>query len=153
MITDGDVAAWDRQDWDHIVALFAEDGVLHSVTSAPVVGRAAIAERMAILGAGLERRADPVGDAFAEAVRRRPEVLDHLRVVLHSASVLHREVAEELVATIGARYVERYGMTDPRPSQGCRCSARTVRSLQPARPVSWRSRATRCSPATSISRS
>lgn len=48
------VAAWNRQDWDAIVALFAEDGVLHSVMSAPVVGRAAIAARMAVLADGLE---------------------------------------------------------------------------------------------------
>ncbi|HWV26573.1 MAG TPA: nuclear transport factor 2 family protein [Aeromicrobium sp.] len=42
-------AAWDTLDWDKVVALFAEDGVLHSVMQEPVVGRAAIAERMAVL--------------------------------------------------------------------------------------------------------
>lgn len=44
-------AAWNRMDWDEIVALFAEDGVLHSVMQEPVVGRPAIAERMAGLSA------------------------------------------------------------------------------------------------------
>lgn len=48
------VAAWNRQDWAAIVALFAEDGVLHSVMSAPVVGRPAIGQRLAVLAEGLE---------------------------------------------------------------------------------------------------
>lgn len=48
-------AAWDTLDWDGVVALFAEDGVLHSVMQEPVVGRSAIAERMAILGSRCER--------------------------------------------------------------------------------------------------
>ena len=48
-------AAWDTLDWDQVVDLFADDGVLHSVMQEPVVGRAAIAERMAILGAKSER--------------------------------------------------------------------------------------------------
>jgi len=48
-------AAWDRMDWDGVVDLFAEDGVLHSVMQEPVVGRAAIAERMAILGSKCEQ--------------------------------------------------------------------------------------------------
>lgn len=47
--------AWDTLDWDKVVDLFAEDGVLHSVMQEPVVGRAAIAERMGILGAKAER--------------------------------------------------------------------------------------------------
>lgn len=47
--------AWDTMDWDDVVAMFADDGVLHSVMQEPVVGRAAIAERMAILGSKAER--------------------------------------------------------------------------------------------------
>ena len=47
--------AWDTLDWDKVVDLFAEDGVLHSVMQEPVVGRLAIAERMGILGAKAER--------------------------------------------------------------------------------------------------
>lgn len=47
--------AWDTLDWDRVVDLFAEDGVLHSVMQEPVVGQAAIAERMGILGAKAER--------------------------------------------------------------------------------------------------
>ncbi|KAA1380103.1 nuclear transport factor 2 family protein [Aeromicrobium fastidiosum] len=47
--------AWDTMDWDAVVDLFADDGVLHSVMQEPVVGRAAIAERMAILGSKAER--------------------------------------------------------------------------------------------------
>ena len=48
-------AAWDTLDWDRVVDLFADDGVLHSVMQEPVVGRDAIAERMAILGSKCER--------------------------------------------------------------------------------------------------
>jgi limonene-1,2-epoxide hydrolase len=48
-------AAWDALDWDRVVDLFADDGVLHSVMQEPVVGRAAIAECMAILGSRCER--------------------------------------------------------------------------------------------------
>ena len=48
-------AAWDELDWDRVVDLFADDGVLHSVMQEPVVGRDAIAERMAILGSRCER--------------------------------------------------------------------------------------------------
>ncbi len=48
-------AAWDTLDWDRVVDLFADDGVLHSVMQEPVVGREAIAERMAILGSKCER--------------------------------------------------------------------------------------------------
>ena len=48
-------AAWDELDWDRVVDLFADDGVLHSVMQEPVVGREAIAERMAILGSKCER--------------------------------------------------------------------------------------------------
>jgi limonene-1,2-epoxide hydrolase len=48
-------AAWDALDWDRVVDLFADDGVLHSVMQEPVLGRDAIAERMAILGSKCER--------------------------------------------------------------------------------------------------
>ena len=47
--------SWTAQDWDRVAALFAEDGVLQSVMSEPVVGRAAFAERLAVLAQGLER--------------------------------------------------------------------------------------------------
>ncbi|KAA1425524.1 nuclear transport factor 2 family protein [Mumia zhuanghuii] len=46
--------AWDTLDWDLVLALFAEDGVLHSVMQEPVVGHDAIRERLAILGSKAE---------------------------------------------------------------------------------------------------
>ncbi|WP_433060183.1 nuclear transport factor 2 family protein [Dactylosporangium sp. CS-033363] len=49
------VGAWNRMDWDRVVALFAEDGVLHSVMQDPIVGRPAIETRIRSLTAGLER--------------------------------------------------------------------------------------------------
>lgn len=47
--------AWTDQDWAKVASLFAPDGVLQSVMSAPVVGREAFAERLAVLAEGLER--------------------------------------------------------------------------------------------------
>jgi len=54
----------------------------------------------------------PLMTAFAQEVRRRPEVLEHLDGVLHSGSLASREVTEDLVDAIGHRYVETYGMTE-----------------------------------------
>ena len=47
--------AWNREDWDRVADLFAEDGVLHSVMQDPIVGRAAIDTRIRALTQGLER--------------------------------------------------------------------------------------------------
>ncbi|MET3807745.1 limonene-1,2-epoxide hydrolase [Nakamurella sp. UYEF19] len=47
--------SWSAQDWDRVEALFHPDGVLQSVMSEPVVGRAAFAQRLAVLAKGLER--------------------------------------------------------------------------------------------------
>lgn len=48
-------AAWDTLDWDGVVDMFADDGVLHSVMQDPIVGKTAIGERIAILGSKAER--------------------------------------------------------------------------------------------------
>ena len=47
--------SWTAQDWPRVESLFAPDGILHSVMSEPVVGRAAFAGRLAVLAKGLER--------------------------------------------------------------------------------------------------
>jgi limonene-1,2-epoxide hydrolase len=47
--------AWNTQDWDRAIGLFAPDGVLHSVMQDPLVGRDAIGERIRSLVRGLER--------------------------------------------------------------------------------------------------
>lgn len=47
-------AAWHARDWNRVAALFAEDGVLHSMMVEPIRGRRAIAARVNHLGAGLE---------------------------------------------------------------------------------------------------
>ncbi|WP_304178503.1 limonene-1,2-epoxide hydrolase family protein [Phenylobacterium aquaticum] len=46
------IAAWKNADWKHAADLFAENGVLHSMMAEPVVGRAAVYERIAGLGKG-----------------------------------------------------------------------------------------------------
>ena len=47
--------AWDRRDFDAVLSLFAEDGVLHSMMLAPIVGRTSIAARLARLGAAAHK--------------------------------------------------------------------------------------------------
>lgn len=46
------IGAWKAADWRKVADLFAEDGVLRSMMLEPVVGRAAIYERVAALGKG-----------------------------------------------------------------------------------------------------
>lgn len=46
------IHAWKVADWRKVADLFAEDGVLRSMMIEPVVGRAAIYDRIAALGAG-----------------------------------------------------------------------------------------------------
>ena len=48
------IHAWNVRDWKKVGDLFAEDGVLHSMMIEPVQGRAAIAERINALGAGID---------------------------------------------------------------------------------------------------
>jgi limonene-1,2-epoxide hydrolase len=47
--------AWHDLDWPKVYDLFAEDGVLHSMMDEPVVGRAAIRERLGKLAPGISR--------------------------------------------------------------------------------------------------
>ncbi|HET7799362.1 MAG TPA: nuclear transport factor 2 family protein [Humibacillus xanthopallidus] len=47
--------AWDTKDWEGVIDLFADDGVLHSVMQEPLVGRDVVAERIRALGAITER--------------------------------------------------------------------------------------------------
>ncbi|GAA1028106.1 fatty-acid--CoA ligase FadD5 [Virgisporangium ochraceum] len=54
----------------------------------------------------------PLAPAFTAEVRRRPEVLASLTGVLHSASALRPEVMADLVAVVGDRFVETWGMTE-----------------------------------------
>jgi limonene-1,2-epoxide hydrolase len=49
------LAAWQALDWERVYALFAEDGVLHSMMGEPLVGRAAIRERLGKLTPGISR--------------------------------------------------------------------------------------------------
>jgi len=44
------IAAWKAMDWDEAAALFAEDGVLHSMMVDPIEGRDAIQKRISGLG-------------------------------------------------------------------------------------------------------
>jgi limonene-1,2-epoxide hydrolase len=47
--------AWRALDWPKVYALFAEDGVLHSMMGEPVVGRATISEHLGKLAPGISR--------------------------------------------------------------------------------------------------
>jgi limonene-1,2-epoxide hydrolase len=48
------VQAWNERDWERVYALFAEDGVLHSVMLEPIEGRDAIRARLGELVGGIE---------------------------------------------------------------------------------------------------
>ena len=48
------IQAWNDQDWDKVVDLFAEDGSLHSMMIDPIVGRDSINTRIQHMGEGLE---------------------------------------------------------------------------------------------------
>ncbi len=54
-VADDMIDAWNTLDWDRMFALFAEDGVLHSVMIDPVVGREAIRTRLTPLVTQLDR--------------------------------------------------------------------------------------------------
>ncbi len=69
------VEAWNTQDWDGVVNLFAEDGSLHSMMVEPIVGREALSARIGHIGEGIDaitlnvRNIGPVGDVvFIERV-------------------------------------------------------------------------------------
>lgn len=63
------IEAWNVRDWKLVGALFAEDGVLHSMMLEPIEGRAKIAARIDALGAGISditldiQRIGRLGDA------------------------------------------------------------------------------------------
>lgn len=40
------IDAWNTMDWDRVIGLFAEDGVLHSVMQEPLIGREAVGARI-----------------------------------------------------------------------------------------------------------
>ena len=48
------VDAWNTKDWDRVVDLFTEDGVLHSVMVDPIVGHEALSARIGHIGEGIE---------------------------------------------------------------------------------------------------
>ena len=49
------VAAWNARDWDKVVNLFADDGVLHSMMVEPIAGRKSIDARIKHMGAGISQ--------------------------------------------------------------------------------------------------
>lgn len=49
------LGAWQALDWEKVYGLFAEDGVLQSMMHEPVVGRAAIRDRLGRLAPGISR--------------------------------------------------------------------------------------------------
>ena len=48
------INAWDTKNWKLVGELFTEDGVLHSMMIEPIVGRAAIAQRIDGMGEGID---------------------------------------------------------------------------------------------------
>lgn len=54
----------------------------------------------------------PLAGEFVEQVRRRPKVLETLRVAVHSGSSLPPAAVRLLVEAVGSRFAEAYGMTE-----------------------------------------
>ena len=54
----------------------------------------------------------PLVMGFVQEATKRPEVLDHLQTVLHSASAISPAQSKALTDLIGDRYVEVWGMTE-----------------------------------------
>ncbi|WP_411817477.1 SgcJ/EcaC family oxidoreductase [Hyphococcus sp. DH-69] len=48
------VDAWNNNDWEKVVDLFADDGVLHSMMIEPITGKESIRARINHMGEGLE---------------------------------------------------------------------------------------------------
>ena len=54
----------------------------------------------------------PLAGAFIEQLHRRPEVLETLRVAMHSGSKMPASTVRQLVEVLGPRFGEAYGMTE-----------------------------------------
>lgn len=48
------VNAWNTEDWDQVVDLFTEDGILHSMMVEPIKGRNSINARISHMGKGID---------------------------------------------------------------------------------------------------
>jgi len=53
-VTNKMIVAWNTLDWDTVFDLFAEDGILHSMASEPIVGRENIRSRLQYLADGID---------------------------------------------------------------------------------------------------
>ncbi|MET0234070.1 MAG: AMP-binding protein [Kibdelosporangium sp.] len=68
--------------------------------------------RMVAEGSQFTYLPTPLAGAFVEQVRRHPQVLDTLRVAMHSGSAMPAATMRSVVETIGSRFGEAYGMTE-----------------------------------------
>ncbi|MET0132057.1 MAG: AMP-binding protein, partial [Kibdelosporangium sp.] len=68
--------------------------------------------RMAAEGSQFTYLPTPLAGAFIEQVDRHPQVLDTLRVAMHSGSAMPATTMRAVVETIGSRFGEAYGMTE-----------------------------------------
>jgi acyl-CoA synthetase (AMP-forming)/AMP-acid ligase II len=69
-------------------------------------------DRMVEQGSNFTYVPTPLANAFVEQVRRRPRVLDTLRVAMHSGSKMPAATVRAVVDVIGSRFGEAYGMTE-----------------------------------------
>ena len=69
-------------------------------------------DRMVAEGSQFTYVPTPFAGAFVEHVQRRPEVLETLRVAMHSGSKMPASDVRALVDAVGSRFAEAYGMTE-----------------------------------------
>ena len=68
--------------------------------------------RMVAEGSNFTYVPTPLAGAFAEQVGRNPAVLDTLRAAVHSGSQMPPDAVRAVVAAVGSRFAETYGMTE-----------------------------------------
>jgi fatty-acyl-CoA synthase len=54
----------------------------------------------------------PLTGAFVDQVRARPEVLDTLRVAMHSGSAIPASALRPVIDAVGGRFIESFGLTE-----------------------------------------
>ena len=68
--------------------------------------------RMRAQGSNFTYVPTPLANEFIQQVHRHPQVLETLRVAMHSGSKMPPDTVRALVDAVGPRFAEAYGMTE-----------------------------------------
>jgi fatty-acyl-CoA synthase len=95
--------------WGVIMPFLSVGGTVSFMAGLPVGDWV---DQMVVEGSHFTYAPSPLFTALSRAIADRPEVLATLRTVFHSGSLVPRADVGELIATVGERYVESYGLTE-----------------------------------------